>query len=193
MLALAMRYLLGFLLPLLVAAGAKPVRYELVLREVKLAPSAPAELAVKARRVFDTVTGQRADVVKPPENGPDPDRDPAAYRKDLEARGVKAYALTVTIDQYERSFGPNPEPGKKGNLLTVKLGLAIVGAQLPGGALALSGSGSATVMADAGATLAPREEEDAGEAALQDAFGHALEQALERLQAPPRPQPRKKK
>jgi hypothetical protein len=192
MLALAMRYLLAFLLMAGGAAQAKPARYHFELGEVTVAPSAPAELSVKARAVFDDLTRGRADVVQTLENPPDPSKDPAGYRKYLAARGLRAYALKLKIDEYDRSFGPTKEPGKSGNVLTVRLNVSLVGAQIPGDVLALAGSGGATVIAEVGPTLQPREEEGATDDALKDALSHALDDAIAKLNAPP-PKKAKKK
>ena len=189
MLALAMRYPLAFLLIFTCAAGgSKPVRYHFELDEVLLAPTAPAELAVKARKVFAEAVAGRADVVQTLENAPDPVKDPQAFRKYLDAQGIRAYALKIKIDPYERSFGP----GKRGNVLTIRLGVSLVGAQLPGDALALAGSGGSTVTAEVGPTLRPGEEEETMDDALKDALGHALDDALAKLQAPPATHRKKK-
>src|SRR5262249_50322298 len=146
MLALAMRYLLAFLLFGAALAEARPTRspkYHFELGEVALASSAPAELSVKARAVFDEIARARPDVVQTLENAPDPAQDPAAYRKILDARGVRAYAPRLKVDEYDRSFGPTKEPGKTGNVLTVHVNVSLVGTLIPGGVLALAGAGGA--------------------------------------------------
>ncbi len=193
MLALAMRYPLAFSLVLLCAAApAKPAKYHFVLAEVALAPSAPAELSVKARSLFDQIVAARPEVVQTLDNAPDPGKDPAGYRKYLDSHGVRAYALKLKIDQYERSLAPALPPGKR-KVLTIRLNVALVGAQIPGDVLALAGSGGASVTAEVGEPLRPREEEGALDDVLKEALTHALDDALAKLQAPPRKAVRKKK
>jgi len=195
MLALEMRYPLAFLLAVATGATAhaKPAtRYHFELAEVTLAPSAPAELSVKARSVFTDLTAARPEVVQTLENPPDPAKDATAYRKYLDARGVRAFALKVKIDQYDRALGPTKQPGKTGNVLTIHLNVTLVGSQIPGDALALAGSGGSTVMAEVGETLRPREEEMAMDDALKDALGHALDDAIAKLKAPKKPAGKKK-
>jgi hypothetical protein len=169
-----------------------PTKYHFELAEVTVAPSAPAELAVKAREAFDAVAAGRADMAPKLDGAPDPAKDPEGYRKVADAKGVKSYAIKMKIDDYSRSLEP-VAPGKRAQMLKIALSVALVGAQLPGEALALAGRGGATVSQEVGATPRAGEEEALRDDALKAAVTQAVEDAVAKLQAPPpKTVPRKK-
>src|SRR5262249_30347687 len=139
--------------------------------------------------LFAEIVAARPEFVATLEGAPDPKTQPAEFRRWLDERGIKAFAVQLKIDDYQRALLPDDQPGHGGQLLTVKIRLSLVGSQLPGNALALAGSGASTVTAGVGATLRPKEEEGALDDALRDALTHAVEDAVAKLSAPPRTGP----
>jgi hypothetical protein len=161
-------------------------RYLLEIAEVQATPGAPAEISVKARTVLGQILAGRPEFVARLEGAPDPKTHPAEYRRFLDARHVRAFAVQLKVDDFARALVPATKPGASGQVLTIKVGVSLVGSQIPGDALALAGSGGATVMAEVGETLRPREEEGAIDDALRDALTHAVDDAVSKLSAPPR-------
>lgn len=186
--------LLGWGAPASAKRAPAPTKYHFELTAVTATSKAPAEVSVKAKALFAEIVAARPESVTL-EGAPDPKAQPTEFRRWLDDRGIKAFAVELKIDDYQRSLLPDDKPGHTGQLLTVKLGLSLVGSQMPGNALALAGSGASTVTAGVGSTLRPREEEGALDDALRDALTHAVEDALTKLAAPPRtaPPPTKKK
>ncbi len=172
------------------AASGKPAptKYHFELTAVTATPKAPAEVTVKAKALFNEIVAARPESVTL-EGAPDPKAQPAEFRRWLDDRGIKAFAVELKIDDYQRSLAPDDKPGASGQLLTVRVGLSLVGSQMPGNALALAGSGASTVTAGVGSTVRPREEEGARDDALRDALTHAVEDAVAKLSAPPRTAP----
>jgi hypothetical protein len=166
-----------------------PPKLHFVVQVVDAVASAPAELSVKTRTMLGDILAARPDFVTEIEGAPDPASDPAGFARQAERRRVTPYAVTIKISEFERSLVPNAAPGKSGQLLTVKLALSLVGTRLPGATLALAGSGGATVMAEVGARIGPREEEGATDDALRSALTKAVDEAvteLRRSAAPPK-------
>lgn len=166
-----------------------PTKYHFELTAVTATSKAPAEVSVKAKALFAEIVAARPESVVTLEGAPDPKAQPTEFRRWLDDRGIKAFAVELKIDDYQRALLPDDKPGHTGQLLTVKIGLSLVGSQMPGNALALAGSGASTVTAGVGSTLRPREEEGALDDALRDALTHAVEDAVTKLSAPPRTAP----
>lgn len=159
-------------------------KFHFELTSVEATPSAPAEISVKARTLFVEIVSAHADFLPTLDGAPDGKAQPAELRRWLDDHKVRAFTVQLKLDSYERSLAPDPR--QAGQVLTIKVGVSLIGAQIPGGALALAGSGGSMVMAQVGQTLRPREEEGAMDDALKDALSHALDDAIAKLQAPPR-------
>lgn len=161
------------------AAAAAPPRLHFEVRKVSATGSAPAEVSVNAKAILTEVLTARPEYVA------------------SAGKGVRSYGVTLNVDRYARSLEPNTKPGASGQVLTLSVGVQLVGESMPGGLLAMAGSGSSTVTAEVGATLRPREEEQALGDALRDALTHAVNDAVARLAAGPpkasRPPKRKPK
>lgn len=169
-----------------------PKKYYLELTAVEAASNAPADVIVKAKTIFAQVAASRPEIVASLDGAPDAKARPAELRRYLDDHGIRAFAVRLKLEPFERSLAPDDKPGHTGQILTIKLGISLVGAQIPGEALALAGSGGSTVMAEVGATLRPREEENALDDAIKDGVSHALEDAIAKLSAPAgKPKPRK--
>lgn len=167
------------------AAASTPPRYYFALEEVKVTDSAPAEVSVKAKTILRAVLASRPEFIPALDGAPDPVAAPFAYRKFLAAKKVAAYQVNVKITDYARAVEPNDKPGKSGQILTIRIGVSLLGAKIPGGVLALAGSGGATVMAEVGSKIRPREEEGAMDEALKNALEQAVDAAVYEMRRPP--------
>jgi hypothetical protein len=172
------------LAPGLAAAAAKPApKYHVVLSEVHAVPSAPAEITAKARSIFEALIAARPDFVKRLDGAPDGKAHPEELRRFLETRGIRAFNVELKVEEYARSLEPNDKPGAGGQRLTIKVGVSIIGAQLPDQTLALVGAGGSTIIAEVGKSLRPNEEEATMDDALRDALTHAVDDAVAKLSA----------
>lgn len=173
------------------AHAAAPPRYYFALDEVTGPEHAPAEVTARARQLLGEVLAARPEFVRELDGAPDR-ADAAAYRRYLAAKRVAAYQVAIKITDWARELAPNDKPGKSGQILTVRVGVSLVGSKLPGGVLALAGTGGATIMAEVGSKVRPREEELAVDDALRSALGQAVDAAVAELRRPP-PKAAKKK
>jgi hypothetical protein len=165
-------------------AAAAPRRYHFALDEVKATPDAPAEVSVKARHILGEILASRPEFVTELPGAPDRG-DAAAFQRYLAAKKLAAYQVTIKIADYTRDLAPNDRPGKSGQILTIRVNVSLVGSKIPGGVLALAGSGGATVMAEVGNQLRPREEEAALDDALRSALVQAVDAAVVEMKRPP--------
>src|SRR5262249_43829195 len=85
------------------------------------------------------------------------------------------------ITTFERSLAPNDKPGRGGQVLTITVEASLIGTSIPGNILSLSVSGGATIKAETGNRVLPREEEAALDDALAGAFKSALDDAATKL------------
>ena len=171
--------------PGLAGGRTAPPRYHFAIAGVDAVASAPAEVSVKARAILAELLAARPEFVATLDGAPDAKAEPEAFRRWCERRKVEPYAVTVKIDRFDRTLAPNPQPGKSGQLLTVGLDVQLVGVKMPGSLLALAGSGGATVAAEVGARIRPREEEVTRDDALRAALTQAVDAALAELKRPP--------
>jgi hypothetical protein len=163
-----MRAAVALLLVAGTAHARAPDPVHLALIDVTAAPPVPGELAARARTFFPDLVASRPELA-------------ATARK-----GARSYDVTVRIDDYQRSVGPDPQPGQSGQVLTVRVGVQILGTVQPSGAIALTGAGRGTVMAQVGARPRPRDEADARDEALREALTRAVDEAIGKLGPPPR-------
>lgn len=166
------------------ARAAAPPRYYFALDEVKGPEHAPAEVTARARQILGDVLAARPEFVRELAGAPDR-ADAAAYKKYLVARRVQAYQVSIKITDYARELAPNDKPGKSGQILTIRVNVSLIGAKIPGGVLALAGTGGATIMAEVGTKVRPREEEVATDEALKNALTQAVDAAVAEMRRPP--------
>jgi hypothetical protein len=149
------------------AAKRAPEQFYLELRGVDAVDNAPASVTVKAKQIFADILHKHGDFV-----------DSLAEAK---RRRLRAYAVTLKIGTYERSLAPNDKEGKTGQILTIAVEVSLVGSSIPGNVLSLSVSGGATIKAETGNRVLPREEEAASDEALASALKAALDDAAAKL------------
>jgi len=160
-------------------------RYHFTITSVVAVDNAPSEISLKAKLLLAEILAGRSEFVATLEGAPDPKTDPAAFTKYVDAHHIQAYTVTLKIDRYHRDLVANDKPGKSGQVLTIGLDLSLVGTKLPGGLLALAGSGGATVAAEVGSRMRPREEEVTMDDALRAALTQAVDGAVAELRRPP--------
>jgi hypothetical protein len=160
----------------LVALGVTPAvakrpreQFYLELRGVDGVDGAPANVPDKIKQVFADIVGKHGDFV--------------ADLGEAKRRRLRAYAITVKITTFERSLAPNDKAGRGGQILTITLEVSLLGTSIPGNLLALSVTGGATIKAETGNRVLPREEEAALDEALAQAMKAALDDAATKLRS----------
>jgi hypothetical protein len=149
------------------AARRAPEQFYVELRGVDAVDNAPAILSVKAKQMFADIVAKHGNFVG----------DIAEARR----RHLRAYAVTLKIGTFERSLAPNDKPGRGGQILTIAIEVSLIGTSIPGNVLSLSVSGGATIKAETGNRVLPREEEAAADEALAGALKAALDDAATKL------------
>ena len=169
------------------ARRAPAPRYHFTVTSVVAVENAPSEISVKAKALLAEILAGRPEFVDSLEGAPDPAVDPSGFTKYVDARHIRAFAVTVKIDRFHRDLAPNDKPGKSGQVLTIGLDVSLVGTKVPGGVLALAGGGGATVAAEVGTRMRPKEEEVTMDDALRAALTQAVDGAVAELKRPPPP------
>ncbi|HKA89951.1 MAG TPA: hypothetical protein VKE22_19955 [Haliangiales bacterium] len=164
--ALAYALVLAFAATPAVAKRA-PERFYFELRSVDAVDNAPATVSAKAKQIFADIVAKHADF----------EPDPAQAKR----QHLRAYAIAAKITTFERSLAPNDKPGRGGQVLTITVEASLIGTSIPGNILSLSVSGGATIKAETGNRVLPREEEAALDDALAGAFKSALDDAATKL------------
>jgi hypothetical protein len=162
------------------AARPAPGRYYFELIGVDGVDNAPANLAVKAKKVFADLVTKRGELIPTLEGAP-PRTDTEAFKAYLRRKRIHAYAVNVKISAFERSLAPNEKQGRSGQILTIAMELSLIGSSIPENILSLSVAGGATVKAETGMRVLPREEEAAVDEALSQALSSALTDAVAKL------------
>jgi hypothetical protein len=147
-------------------------------------------LDLQARDVLAGLMGERPDdFVLSVDGAPDPKVDPKAYQTFLDKKGVKAFDVRIKFLKYQRTLVP--VPNSTDQMLGVKVEMELLGSR-PDGTLAFTGRGSAEVTVQVGKKVPPKMDAGVHGDALKAALGHALDEAVRELRAPPPAKPAKK-
>lgn len=185
--ALVAALLFGAAVPAL-AAKRSGERYYLQVTGAEVAPSLPATLGPKAQAALVKLVAARKEFVTTLEGAP---ADPAALTAWLKKKKLKAYKVVVKVVDYKLSVAPKEE-GKASQVVKVTTQVDLLASAIPDNAMAITGSGGATIGSEVGAKVRPRDEELATSDSLDAALSAAIEDTVKKLQAPPPAKPAKK-
>lgn len=168
------------------AAPKKKYHFELtkvlVKPEVKEADGKIAQARVEA--MFKKALAEHPQLVGDLEGAPDPNANPAAYRKFLAKKGVSgAYLVTVEITSASEELVPL-EDKKNAQRLVVQVGIHVLGETIPGRTLGFTGDGAATVKQEVGMKVRDKDREFTWDSAAQTAIDEALKTAFAKLALP---------
>jgi len=166
--------------PAAAAKAPRGERYYVNVTRVNPGKGVPPEIAGRAKELLLKIIASRREFVPTLAGAPDP-KNAVAFRKYLRAKRLRAFNVEVKLDGWERVLQPNTQVGKSGQVLKVHAELSIIGTAIPDDVMALSGEGSATVAAEVGKVVSAKDDEYAATAALEQALGHALDEAVRRL------------
>jgi hypothetical protein len=177
-------------------ADAKPKKkYHFQLVEVAAADAVPAasrtEIVQAVQVKAEKALADHEQLVAVLTGAPDPKVDPASFKKYLSKKKISG-AYRVNVEVTELGEETEPVDGKPGELrLVVRLSLRMFGETIPDRVMAFAGDGSATIKAEVGKKLRPRDRQFALESAAEMAVADALGISLTKLAMPP-PKPSKK-
>lgn len=176
------------------ATVAKPKRYLFQLTDVTAQPAVgdhAAELTAAVRAQTDKVLSAHPQLVPLPADAPPVDADAAVWKKFLATQKLDgAYRVNIEIMSYEEAV-EDLDPGDKVDLrLTIRLTLRMFGETVPARKMGFNGDGSATIKAEVGRKLRPRDRDFNVAAAIELAVNDALASSLHTIETAP---PAKKK
>jgi hypothetical protein len=177
-------------------ASAKPKKkYHFQLAEVAAADAVPAtgraEVTQAVQVQVEKALQTHGQLVAVLEGAPDPKVDAKGFKKYLSKKKI-AGAYRVNVEVTELGEEVEPIDGKPGELrLVVRLSLRMFGETIPDRVMAFAGDGSATIKAEVGKKMRPRDRQFALESAAEMAVADALAISLTKLSLPP-PKPTKK-
>ena len=160
------------------AKASKTRKYHLDLAAVTARPEVAADVAKEAtprveaqvKKTFAT----HPQLVATLEGAPDPDAAAPAYRKFLVKKGIAAaYLVTVEITEASTELVPmDSKPGAQ--RLVMRIGVHVLGENVPGRTMGFSGDGSSTVKVEVGKKVREADRtyawDQAAEAAVADAM-----------------------
>jgi hypothetical protein len=106
----------------------------------------------------------------------------------MKKKKLRAFDVTIKVTAWEREVLP-PKEGKTGQILKQHVAVSLLGTSPPDNTLSITGDGMATIAAEVGKNIRPKDEEYVIGSALDTALGQAVENALERLAAGPPAKP----
>jgi hypothetical protein len=177
-------------------ASAKPKKkYHFQLAEVAAAAAVPAdgraEVTQAVQVQVEKALQSHPQLVAVLDGAPDPRADGKGFKKYLSKKKI-AGAYRVNVEVTELGEEVEPIDGKPGELrLVVRLSLRMFGETIPDRVMAFAGDGSATIKAEVGKKMRPRDRPFALESAAEMAVADALAISLTKLSLPP-PKPTKK-
>ncbi len=163
-------------------------KYYLDVVQVDTANGVPEEIADRLETTLAAVLAKRGEFVPTLEGAPDMAAAPDDFKKWLQKKKIRAFAVTVRVTAWEREVLP-PKEGKTGQILKQHIAVSLVGTAMPGDVLALGGDGMATVATEVGRTIRPADERYVVGAAIEEALQRAVQNAVEALGSTPASKP----
>lgn len=160
--------------------------YVFLISRVDLAEGVPKEVEAQVvARLGAAITGHQDLAPALPRSAPDPEAQPAKFKKYLKTRRQRAFKVNIAVSEYSMEVGPGEASRPRSQYLTVRTTLQLFGETVPDRVMAFSGEGSATVKLEVGKNVRPRDREEASSAALDQAVAGAIGRSLVKLQEPP--------
>lgn len=170
-------------------AGAAPKKkYHFELTAVSAKPEVKPEVAKLATPRIDAqvrkVFVSHPQLVAKLDGAPDPKSSADAYRRYLTQHGI-ASAYLVTVEITEASESLEPLDDKTSQRLVVRIGIHMLGENIPGRTMGFTGDGKATIKQEVGIKLRDRDREYTWDQAAELAVEDAMKTVFQQLAAPP--------
>jgi hypothetical protein len=179
------------------SAEAAPKKYHFSLTKVLVKPEVKPEVGKEAQprveAIFKQALESNPQLVLSVDGAPDPETNPAGYRKFIAKKGVSA-AYLVTVEVTEASIEIVPVEDKKNTQrIVVSIALHVLGETIPGRTMGFTGDGRATVKQEIGMKIRDKDRQFTWDSAAETAVEQALEKCFTKLATPPPPPAKKKK
>jgi hypothetical protein len=168
------------------AAPKKKYHFELtkVLVKPEVAPEVAKEAQPRIEAVFKKALENDPQLVLSVEGAPDPDANPAGYRKFLAKKGISsAYLVTVEVTEASIEIVPMEEK-KNSQRISVSVGLHVLGETIPGRTMGFTGDGRATVKQEVGMKVRDKDRQFTWDSAAETAVAEALKECFAKLAKP---------
>src|SRR5262249_60664469 len=111
----------------LILAGTSPAhakrapapKYHFEPTAVTATPKAPAEVSVKAKALFGEIAAAHPGSVASLDGAPDPKTQPTEFRRWLDDRRIRAFAVELRIGAYQPALLPHDKTDRDAHLPTV--------------------------------------------------------------------------
>lgn len=154
--------------------------------EVKadVARAATPRVEAQVKKVFEG----HPQLVARLDGAPDPRTSPDAYRKYLTRRAISG-AYLVTVEITEASEELEPFDGRPSSQrLVVRVGIHMLGENIPGRTMGFTGDGRATIKQEIGLKVRERDREYTWDQAAELAVNDAMKTVFQQLALPPKKQ-----
>jgi hypothetical protein len=119
------------------------------------------------------------------DGAPDPKTHADGYRKYLAQHGI-AGAYLVTVEITEASEELEPLDDKTSQRLVIRIGIHMLGENIPGRTMGFTGDGRATIKQEVGMKLRDRDREFTWDQAAELAVADAMKTVFQQLAQPPK-------
>jgi len=170
------------------AEAAPKKKYHFKLAAVTPKPEVDEAVARQATPRLDAMIQKtfrtHAQLVAVLDGAPDPKGKPHAYRKFLAKKGVAgAFLVTVEITEAELEIEPM-ESKPNSQRIVARIGLHLLGENIPGQTMGFTGDGRATIKLEVGKRIRDRDREYAWDLATESAIAEAMTTVFQQLAAP---------
>jgi hypothetical protein len=172
------------------AAPKKKYHFELTSvtakSEVKadVARAATPRIEAQVKKVFES----HPQLVARLEGAPDPRSNPDGYRKYLARKAISgAYLVTVEITDASEELVPL-EDKSNAQRLVIRIGIHMLGENIPGRTMGFTGDGKATIKQEVGMKVRDRDREYTWDQAAELAVEDAMKTVFQQLALPPKKQ-----
>jgi hypothetical protein len=169
------------------AAPKKKYHFELTTVSAKseVKPDVAKAATPRIQSQVEKVFAKHPQLVAKLDAAPDPRTHADGYRKYLAQHGI-AGAYLVTVEITEASEELEPLDDKTAQRLVIKIGIHMLGENIPGRTMGFTGDGRATIKQEVGLKIRDRDREYTWDQAAELAVDDAMKTVFQQLAAPPK-------
>ena len=169
------------------AAPKKKYHFELttVTAKSEVKPDVAKAATPRIQGQVEKVFGGHPQLVAKLDGAPDPRTNAEGYRKYLAQHGI-AGAYLVTVEITEASEELEPLDDKTSQRLAIRIGIHMLGENIPGRTMGFTGDGRATIKQEVGMKIRDRDREFTWDQAAELAVEDAMKTVFQQLAAPPK-------
>ncbi|HEY6175016.1 MAG TPA: hypothetical protein VIX73_11250 [Kofleriaceae bacterium] len=169
------------------AAPKKKYHFELttVTAKSEVKPDVAKAATPRIQGQVEKVFGGHPQLVAKLDGAPDPRTNAEGYRKYLAQHGI-AGAYLVTVEITEASEELEPLEDKTSQRLVIRIGIHMLGENIPGRTMGFTGDGRATIKQEVGMKIRDRDREYTWDQAAELAVDDAMKTVFQQLAAPPK-------